>query len=60
MMARMMLKGSQGASKAQLAEEVEGMGGNISTNTDREITSINMTCFKGDVSRAVALLGDAI
>ena len=49
-----------GASKAQLAEEVEGMGARIGVDVDREITSLGMTCFKGDISRAVALLGDAV
>ena len=56
----MLLKGSQGATKAQLAEECESMGASISTSTEREMTSLNMTCFKGDVSRAVSLLGDAV
>lgn len=60
MLAKMLLKGSQGATKAQLGEELEGMGATISTNTDREMTSINLACFKGDVSRAVAMLGDAL
>ena len=60
MLSRMILRGSQGASKSQLAEEIEGMGARISTDIDREITNFNVTCFKGDVSRAVSLLGDAI
>ena len=56
----MLLKGSNSASKAQLAEEVEGMGARIGVDVDREITSLGLTCFKGDISRAVALLGDCV
>jgi predicted Zn-dependent peptidase len=56
----MLLKGSSSASKGQLAEELEGMGASISSNVDREITSLNLTCFKGDLSRAVNMLGDCL
>lgn len=60
LLTRMLLRGSQGATKAQLAEEIESMGARISADSDREITNINVTCFKGDLSRAVAMLGDAV
>ena len=60
MLAKMLLKGSSSASKGQIAEEIEGMGATYSSNVDREITSMSLTCFKGDVSRAVAILGDAV
>ena len=60
LLTKMLLRGSQGASKAQLSEEIEGMGARINANTDREITNFNLTCFKGDLSRAISLLGDAI
>ena len=56
----MLLKGSTGATKGQLAEEVESMGARIGVDTDREITSLNLTCFKGDLSRAVSMLGDCV
>lgn len=56
----MLLKGSTGATKGQLAEEVESMGARIGIDTDREITSLNLTCFKGDLSRAVSMLGDCV
>lgn len=36
------------------------MGGRVESNIDREHTNLNFTCFKGDLSRAVALLGDAV
>ena len=60
MLAKMLLKGSSSATKGQIAEEIESMGANVSSNVDREITSMSLTCFKGDVSRAVAILGDAV
>ena len=60
MLTRMLLRGSQGATKAQLAEEIESMGARITADSDREITNLNVTCFKGDLSRAVAMLGDAV
>lgn len=60
MLTKMLLRGTSATSKAALAEEVESMGGRISSDVDREMTNLNMTCFKGDLSRAVALLGDAI
>jgi len=56
----MLLKGSTGSTKGQLAEEVESMGARIGVDTDREITSLNLTCFKGDLSRAVSMLGDCV
>ena len=56
----MLLRGSQGASKAQLAEEIESMGARISVETGREISSLNLTCLKGDLSRACAMVGDVL
>ena len=42
------------------SEEIEGMGGSMETQVDREQTSITMKIMKGDVGRAVSLLGDAV
>lgn len=60
LLAKMLTRGSQASTKSQLAEEIEGMGGSISTGVDREITNVNVTCFKGDLGRALSLLGDAV
>lgn len=60
LLSKMLFRGSQSASKSQLAEEIEGMGGRLTSDVDREISSYGMTVFKGDVSRAVSLLGDAL
>ena len=56
----MLLRGTSSTSKAQFAEEVESMGGRVDSDVDREYTNVNMTCFKADIGRAVALLGDAV
>ena len=60
MLTKMLLRGTGNNSRSDIAGEIQSMGARVSTNTDREITNLNMTCFKGDVSRAVALLGDAV
>ena len=36
------------------------MGARLSGETGRERSNITLQCFKGDVSRAVSLLGDAV
>jgi processing peptidase subunit beta len=60
MVTKMLLRGSQNNSKSQIAEEIESMGARIESDSSREMTHLNVTCFKNDVSRAVSLLGDAI
>lgn len=60
LLAKMLTKGSQGVTKTQFAEEIENMGGSVSQDIDREITNLNVTCFKGDLARALNLLGDAV
>jgi len=60
LLTKMLLRGSQGATKSQLAEEIEGMGARITSETDREITNLQITCMKGDVGRALSMLGDAV
>lgn len=60
MLTKMLFRGTSATSKAQFAEEVESMGGRVSADVDREYTNLNMSVFKGDLSRAVAILGDAV
>ena len=60
LLATMLTRGSAGYTKASLAEEVEGMGGSLSTSVDREVTSLTMNCMRGDVSRAVKVLTDSL
>lgn len=56
----MLSRGTSSHSKASFAEEIEGMGARLSTETKREISSITLQCFKDDIGRSVSLLGDAI
>lgn len=56
----MLTRGSSSHTKASFAEDVEAMGGRYEHNVDREQTRISLTVHKGDVNRAVNLLGDAI
>mgnify|MGYP001440664101 FL=1 len=58
MLTKMLFRGTSATSKAQFAEEVESMGGRVSADVDREYTNLNMSVFKGDLGRAVAILGD--
>lgn len=60
MLTKMLTRGTSGASRSDIAGEIQSMGARLSADTDREITSLQLTCFKGDVSRGVALLGDAV
>lgn len=60
LLGNMLLKGSAGATKAALSQEVEGMGARLSANVDRETTDLKITCMKGDVSKAVRLLADCV
>lgn len=60
MLTKMLLRGTSSTSKAALAEEIESMGGRVESDVDREFSNVNFTCFKADIGRAVALLGDAV
>ena len=57
---KMLLRGTTSATKGQIAEELESMGAQLTGETGREISSLGLQVFKGDVSRAVSLLGEAI
>ena len=56
----MLTRGTSKTSKADFAMEVESMGGRFHAKNDREQTHLDLTVMKGDMARAVALLGDAV
>lgn len=56
---KMLVRGTSAHSKADFAAEIEGMGARFDGKTDREQTRTTLTVMKGDVDRAVSLLGDA-
>ena len=56
----MLSRGTSSHTKASFAEEIEGMGARLNADHCRERQSLTLRCFKGDVGRAVHLLGDAV
>jgi predicted Zn-dependent peptidase len=53
-------RGSQGYSRASFNDEVASLGARLHGESGREQSSLGMTVFKNDLSRAVAMLGDAV
>ena len=60
LLTKMLSRGTGAQSKASFNEEIEGMGGKLESQVDREATSVSLRVMKGDVGRAVSLLGDAV
>lgn len=56
----MLTRGSQAHSRASFDEEILSTGARLHGESGREQTSLGMTVFKNDLSRAVNMLGDAI
>jgi predicted Zn-dependent peptidase len=56
----MLTRGSQSHSRASFDEEVLSCGGRLHGESGREQTSVGMTVFKNDLSRAVSMLGEAV
>jgi len=56
----MLSRGTSSQTKASFAEEIEGMGARLDADHCRERQALTVRCFKGDISRAVQLLGDAV
>ena len=56
----MLTRGSSQHTKGSFAEEIEGMGARLDADHSRERQALTVRCFKGDVSRAVQLLGDCV
>ena len=56
----MLTRGTPNHSKADFAEQIEGMGATLGGDSGREHQSLKVHCFKGDVSRVVSMLGEAV
>jgi len=56
----MLTRGSTTHSRAEFNNEVQSLGARLHGESGREQTSLGMTVFKNDISRAVKLLGDAV
>jgi len=57
---QLLTRGSQGYSRQQVNDEVMSLGARLHGESGREQSSLGMTVFKDDISRAVAVLGDAV
>lgn len=55
----MLTRGSPSYSKTKLSEEIETMGARLRGGADREQQSLGLNVFKGDVSKACHILGEA-
>lgn len=60
MLERLLTRGTENRTSSELHAEIENMGAKYEGRTHREISSHTMKVFKGDVSRAVEILGDMI
>lgn len=56
----MLTRGTSSNSRSDFNNEVQSLGARLHGESGREQTSLGMTVFKNDVSRAVNLLGDCI
>ena len=54
----MLTRGTSARTKVDFAQEIEQMGARSNWSTDREWATQSITCMKGDVSKAVNILGD--
>ena len=59
LLVKMLSRGTTSHSKASFSEEIESMGARLLPTTEREQSSLSLQCMKGDVNRAISLLGDA-
>jgi processing peptidase subunit beta len=57
---RMALQGTDNRSGHQIQQEIENMGGEFRSHTDRELTSFTMKTLSGDFPKAVEILGDIV
>lgn len=60
MVEHMMFKGTHRRTAAQIAEEIEDVGGNINAWTSREMTSYHIHLLKDDMKLALDILADVV
>jgi predicted Zn-dependent peptidase len=56
----MFLRGTTNRTKSDIAQTIENMGGRFTSKTDRETTHVSLQVFKGDVGKAIKILGDVV
>ena len=57
---KMLARGTSSMSKTDFHGNLDNMGATWTAHSDREYTSYGMHVFKGDTSKAVSMLGDAL
>ena len=57
---KMFLRGTTSRSKSELCQSIEAMGARFQSKTEREVSNLSMQVFKGDVGKAVKILGDIV
>ncbi len=58
--ARMLLKGAGGRTAEEIAEYIEGMGGNLEAEANRDYTLVTGDFMSRDLGKALDILGDVI
>ena len=60
LLSQMLARGTTSRTKGEVWDEITGLGGEFHDHADREYTSYGLSAAKGDIGRAVGLLGDMI
>lgn len=56
----MFLRGTTSKSKSEISQAIESIGARFQSQTGRESSSLKLQVFRGDVVKAVKLLGDVV
>jgi zinc protease len=57
---RMMRQGTEHIAKAELAEELDGMGAGLSVDVGYSLVAVSIKCLSGDFPRATEILGELL
>ena len=57
---KMLLRGTPSRTKGEISLAVESMGARFQSQTGRENSSLQMQVFRGDVGKAIKLIGDVV
>lgn len=57
---KMLFRGTSSKSKTEITESIDSIGAVQSNTTGREVSNFTLKVFKGDVNKAVKILGDSL
>ena len=57
---KMLTRGTPSLSRSDISQTIENMGARFQAQTGRETSSLQLQVFRGDVNKAVKLLGDLV